>query len=381
MKILQVIPFFSPKFGGTVNAMYNISKELSNRGHDVTIITTDIEFDKDYSATITRKGIKLIKFKCIFNFASFLYSPSMNVWLDANINEYDIIHLHNFRSYQNAMVHKYARRYNIPYILQAHGSLPLIIAKTGFKRIFDFVWGNKLLKDASRLIAVSNVEFEQYIEFGVSNEKIDVIPNIIEIEKFQKKLIKGKFKKEHEIKTSKIILFLGRIHQIKGLKFLIKAFERILQEINDVSLVIAGPDEGYGDELKKFVESLGIKDNVYFIDYINNVQNAYFDADVLVYPAEYEIFGLVPFEAIVCGTPVIVSDDCGCSEIMKNADSGYTVKYGDIKNLSKKISILLLNPGMGRNKIQNGLNYIKSNLNPEIVSKKVESVYLNVLKI
>ncbi|KUK75390.1 glycosyltransferase family 4 protein [Methanobacterium sp. 42_16] len=377
MKILIALQFLSPKFGGTVTAVYNLSKELSKNGHNVTIITTDFEYDKDYADQLTKKGVKIVKFKCILNIASFLYTPSIKIWLDTHIANYDIIHLHNFRSYQNAMIHKYARKYNVPYILQAHGSLPLIFEKIGLKKLYDFFWGKKLLNDASRVLAVSNVELKQYLSFGVPAEKIEIIPNIIDVERFNNIILPGQFKNEYEIKSRNMILFLGRIHKIKGLDFLINAFKQILDDINDVSLVIVGPDDGYREKLEKDVESLGIKENVVFIEYINNVQNAYFDADILVYPAEYEIFGLVPFEAILCRTLVIVSDDCGCGEIIKKSDSGFLIKYGDVDELSNKMINLLMYPEKGKTKIENGIRYINENLNSTIIFKKIESIYSN----
>ena len=146
MKILQVIEFFNPKFGGSVNVCFNLSNELAKLGHEITIITTDMEFDEKYAESIKRDGVKVLNFKCIFNLSSFLYSPSMKKWLNSHIKEFDIIHIHNFRTYQNILIQKYAKKFNIPYILQAHGSLPLIIEKRGLKRLYDLLWGGKDFK-------------------------------------------------------------------------------------------------------------------------------------------------------------------------------------------------------------------------------------------
>jgi len=108
MKILQVIPFFTPARGGSVTVSYYLSKELSKSGHEVTIITTDFEFDEEYAKSI--EGVNVISFKCIANHGLFLYSPSMKKWLRDNINNFDVVHLHNFRSYQNNVVYKYAKK-------------------------------------------------------------------------------------------------------------------------------------------------------------------------------------------------------------------------------------------------------------------------------
>ena len=72
MKILQVIPYFTPKRGGDVNVVYNISNELKKIGHDVTIATTDFELDEEYAKSIENKGITVILFHCIANLGLFL---------------------------------------------------------------------------------------------------------------------------------------------------------------------------------------------------------------------------------------------------------------------------------------------------------------------
>ena len=60
-------------------------------------------------------------------------------------------------------------------------------------------------------------------------------------------------------------------------------------------------------------------------------------ADVLVYASQTEVFGLVPFEGLLCGAPVIVSDDCGCGELITEAGAGLLVRYGDVEGLRERV--------------------------------------------
>lgn len=375
MKILHVLPYFTLKRGGDVNVCYNLSKHLIKKSHEVTIITTDFEFDEEYAKTLEEVGVKVISFRCIANIKLFLISPSMKKWLKSNIKNFDVIHIHNFRSYQNNIVYHYAKKYRIPYILQAHGSLPRIIEKQRLKKLYDWVWGNKILKDAFKLIAVSKVEVEQYKKIGVGDNKIVVIPNGLDVERFKNLPKYGQFREKHGIKEEYMILFLGRIHKIKGIDFLIKSFGYLIKEMKDVVLIVAGPDDGHRTYLKKLVEDLSLRDSVKFVDYVDNVTEAYQDADVLVYPAIYEIFGLVPFEAIMCGTPIIVTDDCGCGELVREANCGYLVEYGDIKELKEKMKWVIENPEEGTDMVKRGKKYIEENLSLDIVVRKVEEVY------
>jgi len=87
------------------------------------------------------------------------------------------IHLHNFRSYQNNIVCKYAREFDAPYIVQPHGSLPRIVERKGLKQLYDLVWGSDILQHASKIVAVSRSEVEQSKQAGIPDEKIAMIPN------------------------------------------------------------------------------------------------------------------------------------------------------------------------------------------------------------
>ena len=107
MKILQVIPYFAFTRGGDVNVCYNLSKQLIAKGHEVSILTTTFDYNPEDTASIPNLTMIPVEYK--FNLALFIYSPKMKEWLDMHIAEYDIIHLHELRSYQNNIIIKYAK--------------------------------------------------------------------------------------------------------------------------------------------------------------------------------------------------------------------------------------------------------------------------------
>ena len=377
MKILQVVQFFSAKHGGSAMVPYEMSKHLHKAGHDVTVLTTDFQMDNDFIDSLD--GVEVIPFHCQMNIGSLLVSSSMKKYLKQNINKFDIIHMHNFRTYQNIVVHKFAKKHGIPCVLQAHGSVLRIIEKKGLKYLFDIIFGYRILRDASKLIAVSNIEVEQYLQMDVPKEKIIVIPNGIETDSFINLPKNGDFRKQYGISEKYVILFLGRLHEIKGIDFLIRAYSELRKEVNDVVLVLAGPDDGYKAKAEMLINKLNLTDHIKFTGYIGGVDKlaAYVDADVLIYPSTFEIFGLVPFEAIMCGTPVIVTDDCGCGDLVSEAKCGYVVKYGDVNDLKQKIISIIENPD--ERMIKSGEEYIRDNLAMEYVVKQVEEVYESCL--
>jgi len=378
MKILQVIEYFTPKRGGSVNSVYNLSKELAKNGHEVTIITTDFQFDKKYAETIHDEGVEVIPFPYNFNIGLFLYSPKIKSWLKENIKDFDIVHMHNFRSYQNSVVYRYAKKYNVRYILQAHGSVLPFFAKIELKKIYDLIWGKRILQYSSRFIAVSNNEVTQYKEMGIESEKLIVIPNGIEVvSENEKKQEKGYFRKKYRISDDFLILYLGRIHKIKGIDFLIQAFKKLTNKISNIHLVIIGPDDGYYNNMIEIIKNNKLEDKITLVGFLDGTEKyaAYYDSDVFVYPSKYEIFGMSPFEAIQFDTPIIVSDGCGCGDYIKTANCGKVVRYNDIDDLVENIQLLINDHNLSTCFIENGKKFIANNLTWEKISKKVELVY------
>jgi len=378
MRILQVISYFNPKFGGDVNVVSNLSKQLFKMGHEVTILTTDFDFDADYENAIRDEGIEIIPFHSKLNLGLFLYTPSIKSWAKKNISRFDIVHMHNFRSYQNNIIHRYAKKNNIHYILQAHGSVLPFFSKIRLKKMYDLMWGSNILRDASKVIALTKAEEEQYVKMGVTPDRIEIIPNGIDLTVLNNLPDRGAFRKKYKIKNDeKLVLFLGRIHERKGIDFLIKSFSKLNNKVKDVRLAIVGPNDGYQNEAEKLITILNLDENVKLIGFVNEKDKlgAYVDADVLVYPAVFEVFGLVPFEAIMCGTPVIVTDDCGCGELIREANCGKLVKYNDIDDLVQSIEFLMNNQMISMGFVENGKKFITNNLTWHTIANKEESVY------
>lgn len=390
MKILQVTNFFKPSWesGGPARVAYEISKKLIERGHEVTVYTTDgfkSRLNVKTNKSIEIDGMKTYYFR---NLSSYLsremvlpipyYLPMV---VRREIMDFDVIHIHEYRTVLAIVIRYYAKKYGIPYVLQAHGSLPIIIKRQRLKKIFDILFGYRILRDASKVIAVSEAEVKQYKQMSINDDKIVVVPDGIDVEAFRDLPTHEKFREKYDIKEDHMILFLGRIHKRKGIDFLIKSFSELTREMSDVVLVIIGPDDRYKVEVEKSIKTLNLGNRVKLIGYVDEKDklSAYVDADVLVYPAIFEIFGLVPFEAIMCGTPVIVTDDCGCGEFVEKGDGGYLVKYGDVNDLKENMKYVIENPEEGKETVKRGKKYINENLTYDKVVRKIEMVYKGVI--
>lgn len=343
MKILHVVPYFKPSWeaGGPPRSVYEISYRQAKLGHDVTVYTTDgfkrrINVVKNRAINVD--GINVYYFRNLSIFLSSHNIPLpyyMPIVARKEIKDYDIVHIHEFRNFLALVAYYYARKYNVPYVLQPRGSAPRF-SKTIRKKIFDFV-GSKIFYNACRIIASSKIESRQYKKVfpKVNMSRVVHIPNGINPWGLPKK---GRFKKKFGIE-GKMILYLGRIHERKGLDLLIKAYSKLNNE--DVTLVIAGPDDHYLGKLKKLIKKIDKKVVLTGPIYGKEKIEAYTDADVFVLPSRdyYESFGNVVLEAMVCGTPVIVTKYCGISEWI-NDEVGRIINY-DVNELVKALKELL----------------------------------------
>ena len=383
MKILQVIAAFYPAqaYGGTVEVAYRLSKELVRRGHEVTVYTSDSldKYHRQKSRFSEIDGIKVYYFKTLNNRLAWnhrlIFTLGILPRLRRNINSFDVVHLHSHYTFLNIATHYYARKFHIPYVLQAHTSVATYFQKGAQKRIFDKLWGYRIIRDARKLIAVSKEESEHYKQMGVAGERISVIYNGMDIESFKNLPKYGRFRKKYSINGT-MILYLGRIHKSKGIDIAIKAFSKLTKEINNVVLVIAGSDDGYKTELERLIKKLNLSDKVMFTGFVdeNDKMSAYVDADLFVHTVRYMGgVGLTPLEAILCNTPVIVTDECG--EVVKEANCGYLVEYGDIEGLKEKMKWVIVNLEEGEEMVERGKKYIEENLTWEKVVERVGEVY------
>jgi glycosyltransferase involved in cell wall biosynthesis len=381
MKILQVIAYFNPKFGGDVYVCDQISRFLVKRGHKVTIVTTDCQSSEEYITQLRDHSIEVHQFHCIYAYAKYFYSPSLKKWLNQNIQNYDIVHLHDFRSYQNSLVRKYAVKYHIPYIISPHASTPNKGDKKFLKWLYDVIFGYRLIRDASHIIAGSQEEQPYDIQWGALNDQISIIYPGMDLEKYRSIPEKGLFKKKLGI-DGKVILYLGRLHKLKGIDYCIQAYAALKGKYNNLFLVIAGPDDGEKKNLEKIIIANKIEQNVFFTGFLQEHEklSAYVDADVFILTPQYMGgVGLTPLEAILCGTPVIVNDACG--EVVKLSECGYLVQYGDVDELKEKMIFALENPEYNKKLVENGKKFMAENLTWEKVGERVESILYKCHKI
>ena len=387
MRILHVVPSFAPCFahGGVVNASYQIAKKQVEDGHDVTVYTTDscnerLRFEDNYNVDV--EGIKVFYFKNLSNNIKNKLTIDTPVSAISHIRrtiaDFDIIQIHEHRHSLAIATHRYAKKNHIPYVLQAHGSVLPFFQKEKLKDIFDRLWGFDILHDASRVFALTEVEKEQYLKMGVAEDRIEIVPLGINLDEYANLPESGNFKSRHGIDAEdKVILFLGRIHEIKGLDLLVNAFDKI--ENDNVKLAIVGGDSGFKDTLDEMIEERDLQDKVIFPGVMTGREKieALVDCDVFVMPSRYESFTTSGLEAMACGKPLILTRNNHIHTWVKD-NSGLICDF-DEENLSNCIETLLNNEELCREFGETGRKLIEDKYDWDKVSKQIESIYKSCL--
>ena len=384
MHILQVTPYYPPAYayGGIPRIVHGLSNALHKLQHRVSVLTTDVcDADRRVDRTIYRNeaGVHVWSVPNVSNRLAFkqqLYLPLLDQPYFDEIERtapIDIIHLHGHRHLLNNLVLRWAKKKGIPYVFTANGTLRRHEQKVRTKWLWDKVISGSIPFKADACIAVSNADRNIHQKWGISPDRIHTIPNGLALDEFSNMPRKNHFKESLNIHTqAPLVVYLGRISPRKGVDILIQSFQ--ILEHTGAHLVIAGSDMG---GLKKAKELAHQRRQIHFVDTIKGEERLALlhDADVLVYPSQREIFGLVPFEGLMMNTPVVVSDDCGCGEIIQQANAGKVVPYGDVKQLAQEIDELLSTPSLGRAMVERGRSYIQKHFAFDVVAQQHVDLY------
>lgn len=344
MKILNINMTLDPvNGGGTAVRTVQMSKSLVKSGVECTILTLNLGLTPEFLKAF--KHIKIIALPCM-NKRFYFPRPSLDlIKMVMNLaREADLIHIMSHWTLINALVYFSVHRFKKPYVVCPAGAMPLFGRSKWLKRLYNFIVGRRIMRNASAWIAITPAEISYFESFGIPSSRVTVIPNGINQEDFLEQDTKA-FRYRKGLSDHPIILFMGRLNTIKGPDLLIKAFILICRLIPDHHLVFAGPDEGMQSSLLEMAKQNGVSERVHFLGYVGGDEKSalYHAASVLVVSSRQEAMSIVALEAGICGTPVIVTDQCGFGEI-KSIDPALEVP-ASAEGIANSLAGLLTEPG------------------------------------
>ena len=379
----MVVPYFWPAwaYGGIPRLVYGLSRALTERGHSVEVLTTDT-LDRDRRVSVKSQdlfGVSVKRLPNLSNRIAYDHQLFLPVGLRAaaaeSVSRADVIHLHgHWHLLNNAAVAAAAPR-QLPIVMTPNGTLLPHERKERIKQVWDAVLGRQVLDAVDRWVAVSKAEITQFRTAGIPSDVIDMVHNGLDLAEFEELPTRGSFRAARELGDRPIVLYLGKLTPRKGVDHLVEAIAQLQNQ--DAVLVVAGNDMGVQVPLERRVRELGLTNRVRFLGLVTGPERlaALADSDVLVYPSTREIFGLVPFEGLLCGAPAVVTDDCGCGELVADARAGELVRYGDPKSLARSLDGLLADPKRRAAMVARGRRFIEKHFAWERIALQTERVY------
>lgn len=371
MKILNIIMSLDiKKGGGAVERVCNLSKYLSLNGNQSTILTTSKNFSTSRAKSL--KNVKIIKLNYLSD--RFIIPIGLFSWLKNNVKNYDKIHLSLNWSPITAFAFLFLYINKIDYYFSAMGWLKISGRSKFLKFIYKNIISIPMARNAKKCIAISNREINDYLKYGVKKKNIVKIPNGIDVNYYSKNYPSSIFRKKYNLTPKKIILFIGRIDEIKGTDLLINSFIKIHKDIHNYQLVICGFDGGILEKLKDICKKNNVESKVKFIDPIWGPEkiSAYKSADIFVIPSRYDTMTIVALEAAILATPIIITKQCDFHEIKKS--KGAVLVNANTRDISKALKNTLKNKNL--NQMGKKLKkYVKDNYNWNLVSKNFEEMF------
>lgn len=227
---------------------------------------------------------------------------------------------------------------------------------------------------------------KEIISRGIADSKVTVIPNAVDIDKFE--LSQGKdasLQAELRLTNTTVLGFIGSFYAYEGLSLLLLALPDILKQCKNIKVLLVGggPEE---NRLKSLVNELRLSDVVVFTGRVPHTQvQRYYDLiDIFVYPRlSMRLTDLVtplkPLEAMASGRLVLASDVGGHRELISSGKNGYLFQAGNALDLATKVTQLIENQHNWKDIKINGRKYVETERNWVVSVARYQSVYRSLL--
>jgi len=345
-----------PTFGGSGVLATELGKALADKGHQIHFITYQQPVRlTEYNANIFYHEVRVTTYP-LFDYPPYETALSSTM-VDVIMNhQLDLLHVHYAIPHASAayMAKKIVgtQGIHIPVITTLHGTDITLVGRD--KTLAPVVVFS--INESDGITAVSeNLRDETYRTFDIKKE-IEVIPNFVDLTRFQRKAI-DPFRKVIAPQNERIIVHASNFRKIKRVMDVIKIFAEVNKRIPSKLLFVGdGPDRHDAENLCR---ELGICDDIRFIGKQEQIEEILAVSDLFILPSEYESFGLAALEAMAAGVPLISSNAGGLPEININGKTGFMSPVGDVASMSRNAIAILENDEVLKTFKQNALEQSK----------------------
>lgn len=401
MKILQTPVRFYPFIGGVENYVYYLSKELVDLGHEVEVICANQPSSKD---TEVVHGVQVKRLPYFGRIANTNITPGLPFALSGE--DYDIIHTHIPTPWSADWSALSSKIKNKPLVITYHNDIIGQGTAGYLARFYNSTALQLVLKRAERIIITQPDYLKSSPYLMDYQNKIEVIPNGVDVDKFHPKIVAGDSKdagngdnnndQNHDdyedyedygdAEAGNSIFFLSvldEFHRYKGLDYLLKAFKIVKKEINDAKLTVGGRGSLL-NYYKEMAASMGLTEDVEFAGYIQDDRLAeyYSKANVFVLPSVSSLqegFGIVALEALACQTPVITTNIVGVAQDLEAVAAGRVVPPKNHLKLAEALIEILKDKEGQKVMGEKGRKLIEEKYTWKRVASSMEKLYRDII--
>ncbi|MBI1203294.1 MAG: glycosyltransferase [Rhodopseudomonas sp.] len=386
MKIVQVTPVYRPalRYGGPVVAVHDLCRALAARGHDVTVMTTDVDgtghSDVPLDRPLHQDGVTIRYFPSPL-LRRIFWSPALGRALDGAMRDADLVHLHMIFQWPVWAGARAARAAGLPYVVSPRGMLVADMVRRR-NRLAKTLWlaliERSTVERAAALQVASELEAAELAGFGWRLPPIAVVANGVDD---PDPAIAGRPLAPDiaaAIAARPVVLYLGRLSWKKGLDRLLRAFALTPSG----TLVIAGTDdEGLSTRLAALAEQLNIAARVRIVP--RTVDGAdkealFAAAQLFVLPSYSENFGNTVLEAMRRGVAVVTTPQVGAAAIVEAAQAGLIVD-GESPSFAAAMQQLIDDPARAAIMGAAGRRHVVAHYGWPAMAARIEQLYLSLI--
>lgn len=328
-----------PTYGGSGVVATELGKSLALRGHKIHFITysrpirLDLFSENIFYHEVRTQDYPLFEF---IPYESALASTMVDV---ARYNDIDLFHVHYAIPHASVAftAKQILKEYDlhVPVVTTLHGTDITLVGKNkSFAPTVSFS-----ISKSDGVTAVSEFLRDATLEnFQVGNKDIRVIPNFVDVNRFQRQ-DKDHFRKMISGNGEKILIHTSNFRKVKRIEDVLNTFAIVRKEVPARLMMVGdGPERVKAEDLCR---QIGMCDDIVFLGNQNKVEEIYSIGDIFLMPSANESFGLAALEAMACEVPVISSNAGGLPELVVDGKTGFTSPIGNVEKMAADAISLL----------------------------------------
>ena len=347
MRLLLITRQFWPSIGGAQIAMSNLAKGLCQLGAEVTVLTA--RWHPTWPEKYQHGPVRVLRLPqpAVRMWGTYRYMKAMRHWLREHNSEFDLIYISMLKHEAYVALRQLGEQ-----------SLPIVLRPEGAGPLGDIAWHEharfgqairRVCRRATAVVAIAPEVRQELISAGFPQERIHEIPNGVPIPASTGEQDRTTARQELAASDSrlqlpaaaKLALYVGRLHQEKGLLDLLEAWRIVARKVPNARLWLVG-DGPLRKRLVAEIDELGLGRSVVLAGSYDSTAQFYQAADLFVFPSHCELMPLALLEAMAAGNRIVASDIAGNRHLLDNQQCGLLVAVGDVAGLADRIEAQLI---------------------------------------